>query len=53
MFKKIGSNKLFIALSILFKKNCGEKVILFSQYVESFQIKESLIDIDTEIYHGS
>ncbi len=36
------------------KFSSGEKVILFSQYVESLkEIKESLVDIDTEIYHGS
>lgn len=36
------------------KFSSGEKVILFSQYVESLkEIKENLIDIEAEIYHGS
>jgi len=36
------------------KFSSGEKVILFSQYVESLkQVRENLTDIDTEIYHGS
>ena len=49
------SAKLDRVINIVQEKfSSGEKVILFSQYVESLnQIKESLIDIDTEIYHGS